>query len=123
MCFCKNPEKHPEPVIVAKGYIKGRGSVFDTSRRSYYLGIDQIKAFLGSHKSVDATHSKLKELEDLEMTLKKQWGYVKLMVTREKSGSPERIRQCGVSHGTGSGRCLGVFQAIHQREPSRVFRS
>ena len=82
-CFCKNPGKHPEPVVVAKGYIKGRRSVFDTSRRSCYQYIDQIKAFLGSHESVDATHSELKELGDLELTLRKQWGYIKLMVTSE----------------------------------------
>jgi hypothetical protein len=56
VCFCKNPQKHTEPVIVPNGYVKCRRSVFDTSRRSCYLRIDRIRAFLGCHKSVDATH-------------------------------------------------------------------
>ena len=59
VCFCKNPQKHTEPVIVPNGYVKCRRSVFDTSWRSCYLRIDRIRAFLGCHKSVDATHDNI----------------------------------------------------------------
>ena len=65
VCFCKNPGKHPEPVTVPNGYVACRRSVFGTSRKSCYLGIDQIMAFVGRHRSVGATHGKLEELGNL----------------------------------------------------------
>ena len=86
VCFCKNPEKHREHVTVPNGYVECRRSVYDTSRGSCYLGIDQIEEFLCRYRSVDATHDELEELRELDVALRKQWGYVRAMVSSE---SPE----------------------------------
>jgi hypothetical protein len=81
VCFCRIPGKHPEPVTVPEGYVKSRRSVFDTSRRSCYIEIDRIRAFVSRYGGLDPTRRELEELDGLRKALKEQWRYVKLMVT------------------------------------------
>ena len=83
VCFCRVPEKHPEPITIPEGYVKSRRSVFDTSRRLCYIEIDRVRAFVSRHNGLDPTRGKLEELGTLRTSLKEQWRYVKLMVTSE----------------------------------------
>ena len=46
-------------------------------------------AFVGRHRSEGATHGELEELGNLGVALKKQWSYVRAMVTSE---NPEVLR-------------------------------
>ena len=67
--FCKCPGKHPEPVMVPKGPVRSQCLVLDISRRSNYLDMDQIRAFLDCHVSPEVTRKELEELGDLEKAL------------------------------------------------------
>ena len=68
-CFFKCPGKHLEPIIVPEGPVRSQHSVLDVSRRSSYLEIDQIGAFLDHRVSAEVTRKELQELGDLERAL------------------------------------------------------
>jgi hypothetical protein len=102
-CFCTRPGKHPEPTIVPEGSVKSQQSVLDMSRRSSYLEIDRIKTFLDCHEGTGVSRSELKELDDLERALIRQWRYVCRLVTSEGpdtlTGSDNLISALGLAVG------------------------
>jgi hypothetical protein len=102
-CFCTRPGKHPEPAIVPEGSVTSQQLVLDMSQRSSYLEIDRIETFLDCHEGTVVTRSELKELDDLERALIRQWKYVRRLVTSEGpdnlTGSDNLISALGLAVG------------------------
>jgi hypothetical protein len=72
VCFCTDPVKHPGPV--SDELTDGQRSVFDTSRRSSYIGVGKIEEFLVRNAEVTLTVTTLEELKSLQAALRRQWG-------------------------------------------------
>jgi hypothetical protein len=81
VCFCQDPGKHPRPV--SNELPKGRRSVFDTSRRSCYIGVRKIEEFMSKNVEETLTAAVLEELKSLQAVLRRQWGYMRTMISSE----------------------------------------
>jgi hypothetical protein len=81
VCFCKDPGKHPGPV--SNEIPKGQRSVFDTSRRSCYIGVRKIEEFMSTYVEETLTAAVLEKLKSLQAALRRQWGYMRTMISSE----------------------------------------
>jgi hypothetical protein len=81
VCFCKDPGKHPG--LISNELPEGQRSVFDTSRRSCYIGVGKIEEFMAKIADVTLMVTTLEELKSLQAALRRQWGYMRTMISSE----------------------------------------